>query len=560
MNQANEAVSPSGENPSDTDNNSGAGKRPGQMRLGGGGGGQMLKNLWTNFLAITVQMILGMFLTRYLIRTLGPAEYSVVPLSFQMMAFFTLITSAITASVGRYLTIEMSRGEMDKALRTFNSSFWGMMMVFTVLIPVAVVLAWMSPSFLNYAEGAVAESQRVLMASAISFFMITASTGLMVSAFARNRIDLQNYVRIGWHTVRIYTPLILIGWFGWGLDGVSVGIVAGAMTHLTLSVRLWRKLNPELKLKPKLFNKKRFFELTDLSIWLTLDKIGRVLQFNASIIVVNMILGAVSAGRYGAIMIFGRSLMMYNRSIRLVATPIVYRMYGRGELEQVKRFLISFVRFEGIMLALPLAGLIMLAKPLLVVWLGPEYADLSRVVIWMMVGLIATMPNIPVRIIFAATKKVKLPAALSLSVGVANILLAIYMIHPKWGLDMGLVAMPISSLMTTQLKNFLFTPLYAAHVIKAKWYTFFLPFIRITMSYAFVLGLTWGLRWLFQPDSWWDLIWIGLITAVVYVPVGLLVFMTKEDRNHVKQVRRGRRRKQNGDQDQTLDMPENDIS
>ena len=80
------------------------------------------------------------------------------------------------------------------------------------------------------------------------------------------------------------------------------------------------------------------------------------------------------------------------------------------------------------------------------------------------------------------------------------------------------------------------------------------------MSYAFVLGLTWGLRWLFQPDSWWDLIWIGLITAVVYVPVGLLVFMTKEDRNHVKRVRRGRRRKQNGDQDQTLDMPENDIS
>jgi O-antigen/teichoic acid export membrane protein len=544
----------------------GAGQQGERLRRGRGRGGgrQMLKNLWTNFLAITIQMILGMLLTRYLIRTLGPAEYSVVPLSFQLMTFFTLITSSVNASVGRYLTIEMTRGELDAARRTFNSSFWGMMIVFSVLVPAAVAMAWLSPHFLNFAEGAVAESQRVLLASAISFFIITTSSTLMVSAFARNRLDLQNYVRIGWHVIRVSTPFALIGWFGWGLDGVSVGIVLGALTHFTLSVRTWRKLNPELTLRPKWFSKKRFWELTDMSIWLMLDKIGRVLQFNASIVVVNLILGAAAAGRYGAIMIFGRSLILYNRSMRLVATPVIYAMYGRGDYEHVKRFLISFVRFEGIMLALPLAGLIVLAEPLLTIWLGPQYADLAPVVIWMMIGLIMTMPNVPVRIIFAATKKVRVPGILSMSVGIINIMLSIYMIHPDWGLGMGLVAVPLSALFTTQLKNFLFPPLYAAHVMKIKWYTYFIPFLRIAMSYAFVLGVAYGLRWLFNPDSWMDLIWIGLITAIVYLPVGLFVFMTKEDRSHVKQVRKRRGRRgqnggQNGDQNGTVETPDNDL-
>lgn len=504
----------------------------------------MLKNLLTNFLAITIQLILGMMLTRYLIRTLGPAEYSVVPLSFQVMTFFTLITSSVNASVGRYLTIEMTRGELDNARRTFNSSFWGMLLVFSILIPTALVMAWYSPNFLQFAEGAVAESQRVLLAAAISFFIVTLSAGLMISAFARNRLDLQNYVRIGWHTVRVATPFALIGWFGWGLDGVSAGIVLGALTHLTLSIRTWRKLNPELKLRPKLFSKKRFLELTDMSAWLIADKIGRMMQFNASIVVVNIILGAASAGRYGAIMVFGRTLILYNRSMRLVATPVIYAMYGRGEFENVKRFLISFVRFEGIMLALPLAGLMVLAEPLLTIWLGSEYADLAEVVIWMMVGLIMTMPNVPVRVIFAATKNVRIPGSVSMATGLINIALSIYMIHPDWGLDMGLVAMPLSALMTTQIKNFLFPPLFAAHVMKFKWYTFFVPFVRIALSYAFVLGVVYGLRLLFQPDTWLDLLWIAIIGAVVYMPVGLFVFMTKEDRAHVKSVRRRKRRKQ----------------
>ncbi len=509
----------------------------------GGGGRQMLKNLATNFLAITVQMLLGMVLTRFLIRTLGPAEYGVVPLSFQLMTFLTLVTSSVNASVGRFLTIEMTRNDLQAARGTFNSSFWGLLLVFTVLIPVAVGFAWLSPSILKFAPGSEAASQRVLLATMFSFFTVTASSNIMITAFARNRLDLQNYVRIAWHVTRVSTPLALVGWFGWGLDGVSVGIVLGATIHMIFSIRTWRRLNPELKLTPKLFSKKRFLELTDMSVWLMMDKIGRVLQFNASILVVNIILGAAAAGKYGAIMIFGRSLIMYNRSMRLVATPVVYAMYGRGEFDQMKKFLISFVRFEGIMLALPLAGLIVMAEPLLTIWLGAEYADLAPVVIWMMVGLIVTMPNVPVRIIFAATKNVREPGILSMATGIINILVSIYMVHPTWGLNMGLVAMPLSALFTTQLKNWLFPPLYAAHVMKYKWHTFFVPFVRIAISYAFILGLAWGLRWLFQPDSWLDLILAGLIAMVIYLPVGFFVLMTKEDRDHIKMVRKRRGRR-----------------
>ncbi|MBS1262055.1 MAG: putative membrane protein EpsK [Calditrichaeota bacterium] len=512
------------------------------LRRGRGRGRQMLRNLITNLITIFLQMVLGMMLTRYLIHTLGPAEYGVVPLSFQVVAFFTLITMSVNSSVGRYLTIEITQDDIAAARTTFNSSFWGLMRVFAVLVPVGLVLAWLSPHFLKYAPGAEAASQRVLYAVVFSFFTITTSSSLMITAFARNRLDLQNYVRISWHVVRTTVPYVMIGVLGWGLDGVSVGIILGSLTHLALSVRTWRRLNPELRLSPKLFDKQRFLDLADMSVWLMADKVGRILQFSSSIIVVNIILGPEAAGRYGAIMIFARSLIMYNRSMRMVATPVMYSMYGRRKYDELRGFLVSFVRFEGIMMALPLGALIVLAEPLLEVWLGPEFTDLAPVVNLLLVGLILTMPMIPVRTIFAAKKRVKLPGLLSMGTGVVNIAVSIWMMHPD-GLDMGLIAVPISALLTTQLKNFLFVPLYAAHLMGNRWHTYFAPLIRITIAYAFMLAFAYGLRLLIDPHSWLALLLVAAIATAIYLPLAVKVFLSAADREHVRQLKQRRRRR-----------------
>ena len=95
--------------------------------------------------------------------------------------------------------------------------------------------------------------------------------------------------------------------------------------------------------------------------------------------------------------------------------------------------------------------------------------------------------------------------------------------------DLGLLVIAATSSVCMIVKDLTFIPLYAAHCLKVKWYTFYpqviKEFLLVLISIAFSLGL----HRLFTVDSWITLILYGGLTCLLVVVVNSALLLRKND-------------------------------
>ena len=71
----------------------------------GGLAKRAIPNVLFNFLPFVLTAIVGLFMVPFFIGKLGIVAYSVVPLALSMTGYVTLISDAISNSIGRYLAV-----------------------------------------------------------------------------------------------------------------------------------------------------------------------------------------------------------------------------------------------------------------------------------------------------------------------------------------------------------------------------------------------------------------------------------------------------------------------
>jgi len=126
-----------------------------------------------------------------------------------------------------------------------------------------------------------------------------------------------------------------------------------------------------------------------------------------------------------------------------------------------------------------------------------------------------------------ATNRVKVPGIVTLLMGLGNLGLALVLAGPMhWGLY-GIAA--AGAIMLT-LKNVLFTPVYAAHVIGQPYGSFLRelgPIVAvtgITIIAARVLASAWGIT------GWFELAAASLILSALYGLAVLQLALSREER------------------------------
>jgi len=81
-------------------------------------------NVLANLAYFVFNAGLQLWFTRYLIDNLGVATYGLVPLATNMTNYMAILTVALSGSVGRFLTIDLARGDVETANKTFNTSLF----------------------------------------------------------------------------------------------------------------------------------------------------------------------------------------------------------------------------------------------------------------------------------------------------------------------------------------------------------------------------------------------------------------------------------------------------
>jgi membrane protein EpsK len=213
-----------------------------------------------------------------------------------------------------------------------------------------------------------------------------------------------------------------------------------------------------------------------------------------------------------------------------VLAPIIIAQHARGEEAEMTRLSRRSVKLIGLAMALPIGVVAGLAKPLLTVWLGEDFADLAGLLAVLVLHLCVNTAVLPLLSTQAALDKVRLPALVTLAMGLLNFVLAWWW-APLFANGLGVA---LAGALVLTLKNGLFTPLYGAHIQGLPWHTFLTCLLPGALATGLVFAASLLLSNRFELESWLTLILAGGAIGLVYAGASYFLALDESDRRLVR--------------------------
>lgn len=442
---------------------------------------QLPRNLLANIVYFLANVAIGIILVPYFVSKLGVAAYGLIPLATSITGYVAIVVHSLNTSVSRFLTIDIQREDYEAANKTFNTAFFGLSSVILLMVPVVIVLAWFVPSIFHVPIGQERGAIVLFLGVCASFLIRSWAGNFTVQLFAYNRLDLQNLVNLTNLLVQTGLIILLFALFGPDLGLVGGAYLAGAVVASGVSIVLARQVCPHLRVSIRAFDRTRVKDLCRMGWWVVINQIGALLFHSTALIVVNLLFGATSAGKYAIALQWVILLVAIAGMLAGVLTPTILSYYSREKTDSLILITKSAVKLMGLAMALPIGLVCGFAPQLLTVWVGSEFTSLAPLMVLLTVHLAVNLAVLPLFSINVAYNRVRVPGVVTLVMGIGSIALAVALsLLTGWGYYG--VAAAGAIVLTT--KNTFFTPWYATKILGVEVHTFtrsMLPGIAATI-------------------------------------------------------------------------------
>jgi O-antigen/teichoic acid export membrane protein len=336
----------------------------------------ILINAAANWAGFVSQVVVTLVAAPILIHGLGDDRYGLWALVESILAYLSLFDLGIAASLVRYVARFEAESDQKSLNRMFNTSlalFAGAGLAVMAVVS-ALAVGWSNP--LGAPEQFAWEVRILLLLLGANL-----AAGLPLGVFPTvldglGRYPVKTIIRTSCLLVRTVVVISVVR-SGHGL--IALAIVSLVFTAVENGAHAYavRRYLPGLRISLAWVDRSTFRLIRGYSAYSFLAMIAGRVSFQTDAIVI----GAFLAPKAITFFVIGARLVDYTkslfRSITTVLTPAVSALDARGHVEAIRDILVDGTRYV-LWIVVPIElGLLLLGKPFLALWLGPEYANLS---------------------------------------------------------------------------------------------------------------------------------------------------------------------------------------
>lgn len=485
---------------------------------------QMPRNFGMSVLSFIVNIIIGLWLIPYLVKYMGIAAYGLVPLAMIFSEYVGLIVQSLNSSINRFLLIALQKKDFFKANQVFNTSLSMMLLLVLVQSFIMVFILFDLGEVVDIPAGLAEDAFWLFTFTFLGFSISLLNAVFSTPIFAYNRLDILQAINIAQIASRVFIIVLLFTVSDPQLKYVGLANLVEAIVGFGLTLLYTRRFAPELTIDLSMIDTKQMKELASMSGWVFVNQIGFLLFLKMDLYIANKFIGATQAGQYAAFMQWSSLLRTMAGIFSGIISPVVMIYYARDEMDKLISMLKISVKLMGIIMAVPIGIFSALSEEIMGVWLGEAYRDLGLLLLLSLVPLVINLSILPLFSVNVSFNKVKIPGIVSVLFGMLNIGLAlIFVMYTKWELYGLVIAVGIA----LTLKNAVFTPLYAAHILGIQKNTFFHYQIAGVLFFLFVFLLTKMLAIAIVPHSTLLLLVVASIACILSIFV-LVVYLARD--------------------------------
>jgi membrane protein EpsK len=214
-----------------------------------------------------------------------------------------------------------------------------------------------------------------------------------------------------------------------------------------------------------------------------------------------------------------------------IFAPTMYLKYARGDFEELAAYLNRAIKFLGFVMALIIGLVCGFSKPLLELWLGPSFGNLSPLLCLMAIHLCLNLSMYPLYAVPLAANRVKVPGLVTLGVGVLNLALALFLARV---LGWGLYGIAAAGAISLTIRHQLFTPLYCAAILRRPCTAFYRRVAPILGATLATMGLCRLILWGWGISNWAELATAAMAVCLLFAAAAFWL-LTAEERAALKE-------------------------
>jgi O-antigen/teichoic acid export membrane protein len=336
----------------------------------------LLKNTTILYVRLIVTSIIGLFTSRFIIRSLGASDfglYNVVGGVVVMMAF---LNTVMVTTTYRYIAFEMGKGNKVGLNKVFNISLTiHLFLALLVIIITETAGVYYVNNYLNVAPGKVTDALFVLRFSAYATVFSILSIPFQGLITAQEDFKAQAIFETIRSLLGLFTAIVIIYYIGNKLKLYALLIaIISIVPSVLFYVYCKRKYNEVVKWNFQ-FDKSKYKEMIGFSGWVMLGAAASIGQTTGSNLIINSFFGTILNAAFGIAIQVNSIVSMFAGSLGKVAIPQITKSFSAGDNERTFDLTVYVSKYTFFLMMVPSLPILLETKYLLSLWLGniPPY-------------------------------------------------------------------------------------------------------------------------------------------------------------------------------------------
>ena len=369
---------------------------------------RIAKNTLLLYFRMIFMMAVQLYTSRVVLNTLGVEDYGIYNVVGGVVAMFSFLNNAMTASTQRYITFELGKGNLIRLKQIFSTS-----VNIHVLISIIVVILgetiglWFLNNKLVIPESRMAAAIIVYQASILTTVFAIMSYPFNADIVAHEKMSAFAYISILEASLKLAVVFLLVlGNFDKLI--LYAYLIVGVQLCVCLCYVFYCRRNFQESRYHYYFEKPLFKEMLNFAGWNLWGNLAAILMTQGVNMMLNIFFGpAVNAARAVSVQVQS-AINQFSANFQMALNPQITKTYAVGQLEEMHKLIYRSSKFTFFLLFALCLPVFIEAPMILKIWLKivPDYTVIFlRIMI--LILLVDSTAN-PLMVAAAATGKVKL--------------------------------------------------------------------------------------------------------------------------------------------------------
>lgn len=480
-----------------------------------------------NYLIIFLNVLVGLFYTPFMLRTMGQNEYGLYSLVASVISYLTILDLGLGNAVIRYTAEFRAKGKKEEQYEMFGMFFIIYLVIGLVAVVAGLALYFNVDRMFNATMTATdLEKVRVMMLLLIfnlAFSFPMSVYGSIITAYERFVFPrVINIIRI------ILNTIVMICLLKMGYKAIAMVVVQTIFNVLTLIINyIYCKVKLDVKLHFRRFNFSFLKEVLIYSFWIFLNVIMDKIYWSTGQFVLGIYVSTVAVAVFAVSIQLQQMYMQFSMAISTVFLPKVTSLVANNAShESISDLFIRTGRIQFIVMSIVLSGFIVFGRQFINLWVGNEYSSVYTICILFFVSLlIPLIQNMGITIL-QARNQMMFRSLLYIVIAVIALILQI-IFAKKWG-GIG-CAVAISGALL--LGQGIIMNIYYAVKQKINIISFWLQIVQMSIVPLLMIVFSMIILQHFTVDSWGRFVSAVLAYCIIYIPLFWKFSMNQSERD-----------------------------